>query len=335
LRADEVLRYAFCVLAIHGGAGNFGISDASAERIASCRELLREAMLAGKCILDAGKSSLDAVEAAILVMEDAPLFNAGRGSVFTHEGSHELDACIMSGPGQRAGAIAGSSRVRNPIRAARALLEHSDHVLLSGQGADRFAEEQGLVLVESSYFATDERRQQLNKALASEEVVLDHEGSPGSDNKFGTVGAVALDHQGHLAAGTSTGGMTNKRSGRIGDSPIVGAGTFADSNVAVSCTGHGEYFMRYTVASDVAARIRWAGQSLAMAANGVIAELAQVGGSGGLIAIDRSGAIALPTNTSGMFRAWLDRAGQIHVAVFADEGPPGGAPLGAGPQDAR
>jgi isoaspartyl peptidase/L-asparaginase-like protein (Ntn-hydrolase superfamily) len=191
------------------------------------------------------------------------------------------------------------------------------------------------VLVESSYFATDERRQQLNKALASEEVVLDHEGSPGSDNKFGTVGAVALDHQGHLAAGTSTGGMTNKRSGRIGDSPIVGAGTFADSNVAVSCTGHGEYFMRYTVASDVAARIRWAGQSLAMAANGVIAELAQVGGSGGLIAIDRSGAIALPTNTSGMFRAWLDRAGQIHVAVFADEGPPGGAPLGAGPQDAR
>jgi beta-aspartyl-peptidase (threonine type) len=312
------LGYAFSMLAIHGGAGNFGIANASAERIEECRAILLEAMEVGKAKLDAGASSLDAVEASILVMEDAPLFNAGRGSVFTHEGRHELEASIMSGRGQRAGAVTGASRIRNPIRAARAVLEVSDHVLLSASGAEQFAKEQGLALVEASYFSTDERRQQLDRALGSERVVLDHEGGANAD-KFGTVGAVALDQHGELAAGTSTGGMTNKRYGRIGDTPIIGAGTFADTNVAVSCTGHGEFFLRYTVASEVAARIRLAGQSLEGAAGGVIKELAEVGGSGGLIAIDSSGAIALPMNTSGMYRGWLDAKGKVQVAVFAED----------------
>ena len=306
------------MLAIHGGAGNFGIADATAERIAECRELLFEVMEVGKAMLDAGASSVDVVEATILIMEDSPLFNAGRGSVFTHEGAHELDASIMSGRGQRAGAVAGATRIKNPIRAARAVLEVGGQVLLSSSGAEQFAQEQGLALVDASYFSTEERRQQLERVLDSAQAVLDHEGGS-TDDKFGTVGAVALDQHGELAAGSSTGGMTNKRFGRIGDTPIIGAGTFADSNVAVSCTGHGEYFMRYTVASEVAARIRLAGQSLDTAAAGVIEDLGNVGGSGGLIAIDSSGTIALPMNTSGMYRGWLDAAGKVHVAVFADE----------------
>lgn len=305
------------MLAIHGGAGNFGIADASSERIAKCRELLFEVMEVGKAKLDAGASSLEVVEATILIMEDSPLFNAGRGSVFTHEGGHELDASIMSGRGQRAGAVTGATRIKNPIRAARAVLEVSEHVLLSASGAEQFAQEQGLALVDASYFSTDERRQQLERALGSARVVLDHEG--GDEDKFGTVGAVALDQHGELAAGSSTGGMTNKRFGRIGDTPIIGAGTFADSKVAVSCTGHGEYFLRYTVASEVAARIRLAGQSLEEAAASVIQELGSVGGSGGLIAIDSRGAVSLPMNTSGMYRGWLDAAGKAHVAVFAEE----------------
>jgi beta-aspartyl-peptidase (threonine type) len=275
-------------------------------------------MRVGKAKLDEGGSSLDAVEASVLIMEDSPLFNAGRGSVFSHEGRHELDASIMSGRGQRAGAVTAVARIKNPIRAARAVLEVSDHVLLSATGAEAFAEEQGLALVEADYFSTEERRQQLERALAREHVILDHEGGP-SEDKFGTVGAVALDQHGDLAAGTSTGGMTNKRFGRIGDTPIIGAGTFADSNVAVSCTGHGEYFLRYTVASEVAARVRLSGQSLEDAAAQVIDELGSIGGSGGLIAIDSHGTIAMPMNTSGMFRGWLDAAGEVHVAVFAED----------------
>lgn len=320
LRWVEGLGYAPTMLAIHGGAGNFGIADAGEERIADCRALLRAAMELGKAKLAAGASSLDAVEACIVLMEDSPLFNAGRGSVFTHEGGHELDASIMSGAGREAGAVCGSRFIKNPIQAARAVLEHSEHVMLSGVGAEHFASLQGLTLVEGEYFATEERRQQLQRALESDDVVLDHEGGPSSDDKFGTVGAVALDRQGHLAAGASTGGMTNKRFGRIGDTPIIGAGTFADENVAIACTGHGEFFMRYTVASEVAARIRLLGQSVEHAAREVIEELARVGGAGGLIAIDRSGAIALPVNCSGMFRGWLDRRGEVHVAVFAEEG---------------
>ncbi len=311
------LGYACSMLAIHGGAGNFGIRNASAERIAKCKEVLVEAMEIGKAKLEAGASSLDAVEASVLVMEDSPLFNAGRGSVFTHEGRHELDASIMSGPGQRAGAVTAVARIKNPIRAARAVLEVSDHVLLSSSGAEQFAQEQGLELVATDYFSTDERRQQLQRAQGSKGVILDHEGGEGGD-KFGTVGAVALDKHGELAAATSTGGMTNKRFGRIGDTPIIGAGTFADGNVAVSCTGHGEFFLRYTVASELAARVRLAGQSLKAAASGVIQELGSAGGSGGLIAIDSSGAIALPMNTSGMYRGWVDAKGEIHVAVFRD-----------------
>ena len=306
------------MLAIHGGAGNFGPANTSEERIAQCKEVLRETLQVGKAKLAAGASCVEIVEACVLVMEDSPLFNAGRGSVFTHEGRHELEACIMSGREQRAGAVTGVSRIKNPVRAARAVLEVSDHVLLSAAGAELFAQEQGLALVEPSYFSTDDRRQQLEQALGSERSVLDHEGGKNED-KFGTVGAVALDQHGDLAAATSTGGMTNKRFGRIGDTPIIGAGTFADSKVAVSCTGHGEYFMRYTVAGEVAARVRLANQPLQVAALAVIEELGRLGGSGGLIAIDHKGAITLPMNTTGMYRGWLDEAGEVHVAAFADE----------------
>ncbi len=307
------------MLAIHGGAGNFGITEAGEDHVAECRSLLHEAMVVGRDKLAAGASSLDAVEASILLMENSPLFNAGRGSVFTHEGGHELDASIMCGAERRAGAISGTKRVKNPIQAARAVLERSEHVMLSGAGAERFAELHKLALVETDYFSTEQRWQQLQRALESDSVVLDHEGRRGSDDKFGTVGAVALDRQGNLAAGASTGGMTNKRFGRIGDTPIIGSGVFADDNVAVACTGHGEFFIRYTVASEVAARVRLAGQGVELAAREVIEELARVGGSGGLIAIDQTGAIALPMNCSGMFRGWLDKQGEIHVAVFADE----------------
>lgn len=311
------LGYALSMLAIHGGAGNFGLANTSEERIAQCKEVLRDTLQVGKAKLAAGASCVEIVEACVLVMEDSPLFNAGRGSVFTHEGRHELEACIMSGREQRAGAVTAVSRIKNPVRAARAVLEVSDHVLLSAAGAELFAQEQGLALVDPSYFATDERRQQLEQALGSERSVLDHEGSK-SEDKFGTVGAVALDQHGDLAAATSTGGMTNKRFGRIGDTPIIGAGTFADSRVAVSCTGHGEYFMRYTVASEVAARVRLANQPLQVAALAVIEELGRLGGSGGLIAIDHKGAITLPMNTTGMYRGWLDEAGGVHVAALAD-----------------
>ena len=305
------------MLAIHGGAGNFGISSANADRLALCRTILREAMETSKDLLDKGGTSLEAVAAAIVIMEDSPVFNAGRGAVFTHEGGHQLDAAIMSGPQQEAGAVAGVSHIKNPIVAARAVLEVSEHVLLAGVGAEQFAKTQNLALVDASYFSTQERRKQLASALDRGEMVLDHEGKT-----FGTVGAVALDQHGQLAAGTSTGGMTNKRFGRIGDTPIVGAGTFADDWVAVSCTGHGEFFMRYAVAHEVAARMRLLASPLAQAATTVVEELAKKGGGGGLIAVDRRGNIALPMNTTGMYRGWIDPGGQIQIAVFADEASP-------------
>lgn len=305
------------MLAIHGGAGNFGIVGAGEARIDACREVLRMAMQAGVQQLEAGASCLDIVQAAIVVMEDSPLFNAGRGSVLTHEGTFEMDACIMSGRERKTGAVALVTGIRNPILAARAVLEGSDHVLLAGPGAEQFAREQDLAFEPEAYFATEERRAQLEAARARARTVLDHEGESALDDKYGTVGAVAVDTSGGLAAGTSTGGMTNKRIGRIGDSPLPGSGTFADENVAISCTGHGEHFIRHVVAHEVAARMRLANETLETAAGHVIRELGAVGGLGGLIAVDQQGNVALPMNTSGMFRGWLDADGEIRVAVFA------------------
>ncbi|HEX6939934.1 MAG TPA: isoaspartyl peptidase/L-asparaginase, partial [Longimicrobiales bacterium] len=264
------------VIAIHGGAGTIRRGDMTPELEQAYRAKLEEALRAGYAILEKGGTSLDAVVAAIVVMEDSPLFNAGKGAVFTSEGKNELDAAIMDGATLRAGAVAGVTRVKNPIRLARAVMEHSPHVMLAGAGAEAFAGEQGLELVDPSYFFTQHRWDALQRAKA------EAAGTPVSrpdgpqaffpdDRKFGTVGAVALDRHGNLAAGTSTGGMTTKRWGRIGDSPIIGAGTYANNaSCAVSATGHGEYFIRNVVAHDICARVEYGGQTLEEAANYVV-----------------------------------------------------------------
>lgn len=304
-------------VAIHGGVGTIPRERMTLAQRTAYLEVLEASLRAGHAALGEGGSALDAVEAAVRVMEDSPLFNAGRGSVLTHEGTFEMDACIMSGRERKTGAVALVTGIRNPILAARAVLEGSDHVLLAGPGAEQFAREQDLAFEPEAYFATEERRAQLEAARARARTVLDHEGESALDDKYGTVGAVAVDTSGGLAAGTSTGGMTNKRIGRIGDSPLPGSGTFADENVAISCTGHGEHFIRHVVAHEVAARMRLANETLETAAGHVIRELGAVGGLGGLIAVDQQGNVALPMNTSGMFRGWLDADGEIRVAVFA------------------
>jgi len=295
------------VVAIHGGAGTIRRADMTPELEAAYRAELEAALRAGYAVVQAGGSALDAVEAAILPMEDSPLFNAGRGAVFTADERHELDASVMDGATGRAGAVAGVRSVRHPIRAARAVMEASPHVMLSGTGADAFAREQGLELVQNSYFSTPRRREALRRAQA--------------DAKHGTVGCVALDQDGHLAAGTSTGGMTNKRWGRIGDSPVIGAGTWADdATCAVSSTGWGEYFIRGAVAHDIHARMAYQGLSLAAAGRAVVLEdLTAAGGTGGVIALDRSGRVAAPFNTAGMYRGWIDARGGVTVQLYGDE----------------
>lgn len=294
------------VLAIHGGAGTIRRADLTPEQDAAYRAALEGALRAGYDVLQSGASALDAVVAAILPMEDSPLFNSGHGAVLTAERRCELDASIMDGNGPRAGAVAGVTTVKHPILAARAVMEHSEHVLLAGSGADAFAAAQGLEQVDNSYFQTERRRRQLEELLG--------------DTKHGTVGAVALDSAGHLAAATSTGGMTAKRWGRVGDSPIVGAGTFAnDRSCAVSATGWGEYFLRGVIAHDVAARMRHGKQTLNTAANAAIHDdLTAAGGTGGLIALDASGRLATPFNTEGMYRAWIDQDGRVTVKIYAD-----------------
>ena len=255
-------------------------------------------------VLEGGGSSLDAVERVIRYLEDNPLFNAGRGAVFTSAGTNELDASIMTGWDLNAGAVAGVRDVRNPISAARAVMEQSKHVMLSGKGASEFAAEKGLEIVEPSYFHTDGRMEDLKKAIENE--------------KHGTVGCVALDREGNLCAGTSTGGMTNKKWGRIGDSPIIGAGTWADNRTCgVSGTGHGEYFIRWAVAHDIAALMEYSGLNVEEAARKVIEEkMVRAGGDGGVICLDRNGRAAMVTNTSGMFRAYGNSEGDRLVAVF-------------------
>ncbi|MCQ8877125.1 isoaspartyl peptidase/L-asparaginase [Pseudoalteromonas shioyasakiensis] len=315
-------------IAIHGGAGTIEKSRFTPEQEKAYRAKLKEAVETGYRVLEGGGESLDAVTAAINVLENSPYFNAGRGAVYTYDGSHELDASIMDGRDRQAGAIAGVKHIENPINLARLVMEESVHVMLSGQGAEEFAKQQGLSLVENNLFDTEKRyksllkaKEKLDKAKAtSKDYQAAHNALP--DNyKMGTVGAVALDKNGNLAAGTSTGGMTAKRFGRIGDAPVIGAGTFADNaSCAVSATGHGEYFIRYNVAADICARVQYQDKTIVQAGNEVINDvLKPIGGTGGVIIIDSKGNMSLPFNTSGMYRASKSNSQATKVAIFKDE----------------
>ncbi|MDP9900212.1 isoaspartyl peptidase/L-asparaginase family protein [Variovorax ginsengisoli] len=306
------------VIAIHGGAGTIAAVPPGSLAAQPYHDALHAIVSAAQALLLGGGKALDAVTLAVEMLEDCPLFNAGHGAVFTHDETHELDAAVMDGADLRAGAVAGVSHIRRPVRAARAVMQDGTHVLLAGMGAEAFAREQGLEMVDPSYFSTEARRQQLRHARSADRVALDHDGAPLVEgSKFGTVGAVALDMHGHLAAATSTGGMTNKRVGRIGDSPLIGAGTYADDrSAAVSCTGSGEMFMRAVAAYDICARMRYAGASLQQAADAMVHEtLPAIGGRGGLIAVDRLGNVCLPFNTEGMYRAHARGAEAPHTAV--------------------
>jgi beta-aspartyl-peptidase (threonine type) len=298
---------------IHGGAGTMPRAEMSGEAERKYRAALSEAIDVGYGVLQDGGTSLDAVTRAVMLLEDNPLFNAGRGSVFTLDGRNELDASIMEGRTLKAGAVCGLTRIRNPIELARAVMERSEHVMLAGAGAEEFAASQGIPFVAQSYFHTPERWRQLERIRAGEFGLSGH-----TISHVGTVGAVALDTHGHLAAATSTGGMTGKRFQRIGDSPIIGAGTYADDrSCAVSATGHGELFIRAAVAHDVCARMRFGGRSVAEAARQVIfGELASLGGEGGVIAIDAHGEIAMEFNSEGMFRAAKKAGEETQIAIY-------------------
>ncbi len=307
------------VIAIHGGAGTLSRAHISAEQERAYHAALQQVLLAGQAVLAQGGTAMEAVCEAVRLLEDCPLFNAGHGAVFTAEATHELDAAVMDGNTLAAGAVAGVSRIRNPVQAARAVMQNGQHVLMVAEGAERMAQEAGLATVEPSYFSTPARHAQLLAAQARQAgVVLDHDGAAAlagraidEGRKMGTVGAVALDGHGHLAAATSTGGMTNKLPGRLGDSPLIGCGTYADDRTAaVSCTGHGESFIRVAAAHDVCARMAYGGASLEAATHAVVHEaLPAVQGTGGLIAVDRQGNVCLPFNTEGMYRG-IARVGQ-------------------------
>lgn len=309
-------------LVIHGGAGAIARSKITAERELAYRQALTESLTAGHAILAAGGSSIEAVIAAIAALEDSPWFNAGKGAVFNHDGRNELDASIMDGATLMAGSVAGVTAIRNPIRAAHAVMTKSKHVMLIGQGAETFAAEQGLELANPAYFFTQHRWDQLQRAIAKEQILLDHDEESslsGSDEKFGTVGAVALDCNGNLAAGTSTGGLTNKRYGRVGDSPIIGAGTYADNrSVAVSATGIGEMFIRIAAAFNTAAQVRLRQIPADQAANNTLAEIAAINGTGGLIVVDAHGNFAMRFNTSGMYRGTIGNDGIAWTGIFAE-----------------
>ena len=304
-------------LAIHGGAGTIARASLSPDDEKRYRVALEAALGIGYDLLRDGGAALDAVEAAVRSLEDCPLFNAGRGAVFTHDGHHEMDAALMSGHNRLAGAVAGVRQVQNPIRAARLVMEQTEHVLLSYPGADELAREHGLPLQPVEYFFTQKRYDQLQDAFAVGKMQLDHAADP--NWKKGTVGAVARDQHGHLAAATSTGGMTNKRYSRIGDTPLIGAGTWADARCAISCTGNGEYFIRAVAAYDVACLMEYKGLSLEEAARIVVQDkLAPVGGEGGLIAVDAAGNVTLPFNSEGMYRASRVEGGGAMVAIYKE-----------------
>ncbi|PKP43990.1 MAG: beta-aspartyl-peptidase [Bacteroidetes bacterium HGW-Bacteroidetes-13] len=302
-------------IAIHGGAGTILRENMSPEMEKAYTAKLEEAIQVGYEILKNGGSSLDAVQQTINVLEDSPLFNAGKGAVFTHDGENEMDAAIMDGNTLGAGAIAGVKTVKNPISLARKVMEASPHVMLSGKGAEQFAKEQNIELVDPSYFYTENRMNSLKKAKEEEK---DQGYNPTPDFKFGTVGCVALDKNGNLAAGTSTGGMTNKKWNRIGDAPIIGAGTYANNlTCAVSGTGWGEFFIRATVAHDISALMEYKGLSAQDAAEEVIYnKMAKLGGDGGVIVLDKDGNIAFVFNTKGMYRASIDKNGKLSVAIY-------------------
>ena len=317
------------VIAIHGGAGTVNRQHISENERQAYHAALRATLEAGQRVLAEGGSALDAVCVAVRMLEDCPLFNAGHGAVFTEDETHELDAAVMDGRTLAAGAIAGVHQVRNPVDAARLVMEQGQHVLMIGQGAEKLARQAGLVMVDPSYFSTQARRQQLYSVRTKGAgAVLDHDGAAGlvgrvldEGKKMGTVGAVALDRFGHLAAATSTGGLTNKRVGRVGDCPLIGAGTYADDRTAaVSCTGHGESFIRVSAAHDVCARMAYGGASLEEATSAVVHQvLPAVGGVGGLIAVDRFGDVRLSFNSEGMYRGIARVDGEIKTSIFRND----------------
>lgn len=303
------------ILAIHGGAGTMqpGGMDPDAEH--AHRAGLHRALMAGHAVLAAGGPAMEAVTAAVVALEDDPLFNAGRGAVFTRDGQHEMDAAVMDGATLAVGAVAGLCGPRNPVLAARAVMERSPHVLLAGPGALDFLRAQGLAFAEPEYFDTPRRREALRAMLAAE---ADFSSNLDDADRHGTVGAVALDGAGRLAAATSTGGMTGKLPGRVGDTPLAGAGTWADAACAVSATGHGESFIRIAAGHEVSARLRLAHEDLDAATAAVMAALGAIGGTGGLIAVDRSGRVALPFNTRGMYRGVVDADGAARTGLYQE-----------------
>ncbi len=301
-------------IAIHGGAGTLPRAEMTPDQEAAYRAGLAAALDAGYAVLEGGGTSLDAVTIAVRILEDDPLFNAGRGAVLTHEGTVELDASIMDGRTLAAGAIAGVAHIRNPIELARAVMEHSPHVMLIGTGAEEFAHTRNIAFVANDYFKTETRKAQLRRVLVGDT-------RPANElSALGTVGAVARDQAGNLAAATSTGGMTGKRYGRVGDSPIIGAGTYADNgSCAISATGHGEYFIRTAVAHDICARVAYGGATLQEAADAVVMQrLAKLGGEGGIIAVDASGQVVMSFNSEGMFRGARSSGGKREIAIYRD-----------------
>ena len=307
-------------IALHAGAGTINKSNLDTDTEKEIRTTLEQAVRAGYAILLEGGSSLDAVVASVTLLEDSPHFNAGKGAVFNAQGQHELDASIMDGSDLQAGAVASVKNIRNPILLARQVMLVSPHVMLMGEGAEAFARDNGIAFEDDDYFFTERRWQQLEKARANSDPQA-HFVSETPDRWLSTVGAVALDSKGDLAAATSTGGTTNKRWGRVGDSPIIGAGTYADNrSCAVSATGHGEFFIRATVARDICARVQLQGKSLQQAADEVVMEqLVEMGGDGGIIALDREGNISLTFNTPGMYRASVDANGEVFIGIYKED----------------
>ncbi|WP_373073725.1 isoaspartyl peptidase/L-asparaginase family protein [Zeaxanthinibacter enoshimensis] len=303
-------------IAIHGGAGTISKTNMSKWKAEAYRQVLKRAYTVGYLTLHKGGTSLDAVTEAVIVMENSPLFNAGRGAVFTHEGEHEMDAAIMDGKKLKAGGVAGVSGIKNPILLSRAVMQHSKHVIISGPQAREFAREQGLEFAPKDYFYDEYRYKQWQRVASKDQVSLDHDEE--LNKKFGTVGAVALDKKGNLAAATSTGGMVNKKYGRIGDSALVGIGTYANNNsCAISCTGHGEFFIRAVVAHEVSARMLHKHESLKEASEHVVMHvLPKMGGKGGLIGIDQQGNIVMPFNTKGMYRGFRNSRNEEFVNIF-------------------
>lgn len=315
----EVERPKYTIV-IHGGAGTILKKNMTSQKEKAYRDALNEALNIGESILKSGGSSIDAVEKTINFMENSELFNAGKGAVFTHEGKNEMDASIMYGKDQNAGAVGGVTNIKHPISAARAVLEKSDHVMMAGKGAEDFAEKNGIEIIDPAYFKTERRWNSLQRALKLEKGESVQSEDDDKDKKHGTVGCVALDQDGNITAGTSTGGMTNKKYNRIGDSPIIGAGTYADNaTCGVSCTGHGEFFIRYTVARDIAAMMEYGGKTLAEAAQYIVNEkLVEKGGTGGIVALDQNGNVAMNFNTAGMYRAY-SKPGERVVKIYKEE----------------